>query len=169
MLESEIYATALSKKNFSTFGQVIQADGSSSFWINNNKCERFDALAEIDVTLSTGGPVISIFRSKPYEVPVKLSVFERHPFGSQAFFPLHSDPFLIIIANDKDGMPYKPKAFLTNGNQGVNIGKNVWHGALTPIIKECEFLVVDRSDPKTNLELFELSKPIAVFPKEKKV
>ena len=64
MPELEIYATSLSKRKFSTFGQVIQADGSSSFWINDNKCERFDALAEIDVTFSTGSPVISIFRSK---------------------------------------------------------------------------------------------------------
>ena len=163
MQKTILYASKLSKKSFAQFGQVIETEGSSSFWINEKKCKRFDALADIDVTRSSGHPVISIFKSRPYSIPIKLRIFERHPLGSQAIFPIKSDQFLITIAEDKNGVPYNPKAFLTNGKQGVNIYKNIWHGVLTPIGRQSEFLVVDRSDPDTNLELFELTTPIEVF------
>ena len=79
-------------------------------------------------------------------------MLERHPFGSQAFIPLHSDPFLIIVAEDINGKPAVPEVFITNGKQGINIRRNSWHGVLTPIIRECDFLVIDLSDFEPNLE-----------------
>ena len=76
--------------------------------------------------------------------------------------PLHSDPYLVIVADDIYGKPSVPEAFVTNGHQGVNIFKNTWHGVLTPIVNDCDFLVVDLSDCKENLEEFILPESIAV-------
>jgi ureidoglycolate lyase len=36
--------------------------------------------------------------------------------------------------------------------QGVNIGRNVWHGILTPLEGISEFAVVDRGGEGINLE-----------------
>ena len=36
--------------------------------------------------------LITIFKGTPYEFPLKLSMVERHPFGSQAFMPLSPRP-----------------------------------------------------------------------------
>ena len=42
-----------------------------------------------------GRVLISIVKGTPYEFPLKLTMVERHPFGSQAFVPLSPRPFLV--------------------------------------------------------------------------
>ena len=97
-------------------------------------------------------PLISIFHGKPYDLPLTLKMVERHPLGSQAFYPLSDKPFLVIVAGDLSGTPDKPRAFLTGLGQGVNIAMNTWHGVLTPLETEADFLVVDRGGDGNNLE-----------------
>ena len=162
MIDHYIYAKLLSKKRFKKFGEVIETDGSDFFSINNNRCKRFDSLGNIDIDFATGKPIISIFRSQSFTLPHKVTLFERHPFGSQAFLPLHTDPFLVIMAENKGEAPHGPKAFITNGHQGINIFRNTWHGILTPIVKQTDFIVVDRSEAKTNVEEYYLEVPIHV-------
>ena len=160
MSTTVLTAESLTTNNFSDFGNVIETAGKNSFKINNEMCTRFDNLAEISFDIGVGKPIISIFRGKPYQLPIELNLMERHPLGSQAFIPIHKDPFLVIVASDLNGRPDIPKIFITNGNQGVNIFKNTWHGVLTPVVEECDFLVVDRSGPTSNLEEFLFEKPI---------
>ena len=152
MTKKIIHARKLNYDDFSKFGDVIDTDGHDYFEINNGMCKRFNRISEINVDDKIGQPSISIFRSKHYHLPMHLTMLERHPFGSQAFMPLHSDPFLIIVAEDINGKPAVPEVFITNGKQGINISRNTWHGVLTPIIRECDFLVIDLSDFQPNLE-----------------
>jgi Ureidoglycolate hydrolase len=107
-------------------------------------------------------PLISIFRGQPYELPLELRMVERHPLGSQAFFPLSARPFLVIVAPDEAGTPGTPRAFLTGPGQGVNIAMNTWHGVLTPLEAESDFLVVDRGGEGDNLEEFHFPSPYRV-------
>ena len=153
---------ALSKSGFREFGDVLETDGREHFLINNDMCKRYDRLSEITSDTGVGAPHISIFRGKPYGLPLRLQLLERHPFGSQAFMPLHSDPFLVIVADDVNGEPSIPKVFFTTGHQGVNLNKNTWHGVLTPVIAECEFLVIDRFGPTLNLDEFVLTQNIII-------
>ena len=152
----------LSKNNFHKFGDVLETEGREHFLINNAMCKRYDKLSEVTTDTGVGVPQISIFRGKPYNFPLQLQLLERHPFGSQAFMPLHSDPFLVIVATDVNGEPSIPKVFFTNGRQGININKNTWHGVLTPIISECDFLVVDRFGSTPNLDEFTLNQKIII-------
>ena len=48
--------------------------------------------------------------------------------------------------------PAEPIAFRTAPGQGVNIGRNIWHGILTPLDKTSDFAVVDRGGEGVNLE-----------------
>ena len=97
-------------------------------------------------------PNISLAHSRPFRLPLELAMVERHPLGSQAFFPLNDRPFLVVVAPDGNGAPGRPLAFLTNGRQGVNYRRNVWHGILTPLDREQSFLIVDRKGDGDNLE-----------------
>ncbi|MBN9332887.1 ureidoglycolate lyase, partial [Devosia sp.] len=54
------------------------------------------------------------------------------------------------------------RAFLPARGQGVNIAMNTWHGVLTPLDKESDFLVVDRGGDGNNLEEFTLAPPFLV-------
>jgi len=87
---------------------------------------------------------------------------ERHPFGSQAFYPLSPRPFLIVVAGDLHGTPARPRAFITAPGQGVNIAMNTWHGVLTPLEAESDFLVIDRGGLGNNLEEFFFPEPYLV-------
>ena len=78
--------------------------------------------------------------------------------------PLHSNPFLVIVAEDINGKPTTPKVFFTNGTQGINIYKNTWHGVLTPLFTQGDFLVIDRVGPTPNLEEFTLTQKTIIKP-----
>ncbi len=96
---------------------------------------------------------VSLARARPYALPLRLELVERHPLGSQAFVPLGPDPFLVIVAPDEYGVPGEPVAFLTRPGQGVNYLPNVWHGVLAPLGREARFLIVDRVEGEgVNLE-----------------
>ncbi len=147
---------------FASFGQVIQTEGAHHYPINGGMTERFHDLARIELAGEGARPLISIFRGRPCDLPLTLSLVERHPLGSQAFFPLSSHPFLVIVAGDENGVPVGLRAFRTGPSQGVNIGMNVWHGVLTPLEAEADFLVVDRGGEGSNLEEHRFDSPWSI-------
>jgi len=119
--------------------------------INQGNCARYHNRAVLDFD-SAGQPGISVFHAQPYALPHSLDLMERHPKGSQAFIPMYAAPFLVIVAEDNDGQPARPKAFLTQMQQGINIHRGVWHGVLSPLNKAASFAVVDWIGEANNLE-----------------
>ncbi len=156
---NEIRAEPLSRRDFAPFGQVIEMEGAQHYPINAGNTERYHDLAAIQLGGINPRPIISLFRGKPVSLPYVLRLVERHPLGSQAFYPLAPRPFLAIVAPDENGSPGKPHAFLTAPGQGINIGMNVWHGVLTPLEAESDFIVVDRAGEGINLEEYEFDTP----------
>jgi ureidoglycolate lyase len=142
----------LTREAFAPFGDVIETEGASSFPINAGKCTRYHDLAKIETTGEKARPMISLLRGEPYPLPLELSMVERHPLGSQAFIPLSDHPFLVVVAQQTADGPGDPIAFRTAPGQGVNIGRNVWHGILTPLDGVSDFAVVDRGGEGVNLE-----------------
>ena len=149
---ANILIEPLSPQAFAAFGQVIQMAGAEHYPINNGMTERYHDLARVELGGVHARPLISLFRGQPYELPLSLKLVERHPLGSQAFYPLSDQPFLVIVAEDLSGIPDTPRAFLTEPGQGVNIAMNTWHGVLTPLHQICDFIVIDRGGDGTNLE-----------------
>ena len=142
----------LTREAYAPFGQVIMAEGANHYPINGGMTERFHDLAKVELGGVHPRPLISIFRGQPYTLPLTLKLVERHPLGSQAFYPLSTSPWLVIVATDEGGSPTGLRAFRPAPGQGVNIAMNTWHGVLTPLDHPADFLVVDRGGDGNNLE-----------------
>jgi ureidoglycolate lyase len=138
---------------FAPFGDVLEAAGDHRL-INQGQCLRFHDLARLEFT--DAGPGLSVFSAEPCSLPYTLTLIERHPAGSQAFIPMTQHPFLVIVS---DGPDARPRAFLTNGAQGINLHRGTWHGVLTPLHPPGLFAVIDRIGPGPNLEEHHFTDP----------
>ncbi len=159
---SVITTRPLTVEAFTPFGQVLQKDGAHSYLINSGNCTRFHDLANVETTGENARTLISIFTAKPFAFPLTLTMVERHPLGSQAFYPLSGKPWVVIVCGDDNGQPGVPQAFVAAPDQGVNIGRNVWHAVLTPLEVTADFLVVDRGGDGMNLEEHHFVTPLII-------
>jgi ureidoglycolate lyase len=149
-MTNEITARPLTPAGFSAFGDVITL-GENPKMINQGLCERHHDLAALDFGRE-GRAGISLFNAQARTLPYILEMVERHPDGSQAFLPMTQNPFLVIVAPDKGGVPGTPLAFLTEPGQGINLHRGIWHGVLTPLHAPGLFAVVDRIGDTPNLQ-----------------
>ena len=148
-MSTDIQIEPLTAEAFAPFGDLIEPSGEPTVMINRGKCGRYHDIANLDFADGKAG--ISVFEGEPYTLPITLDLMERHPLGSQAFLPLTSEPYLVIVAVDDSGVPGRPRAFLAKADQGVNYHRNTWHGVLTPLNKKALFAVVDRIGDGNNL------------------
>ena len=94
---------------------------------------------------------ISIVIAHPRPRPIAITLMERHPLGSQIFYPLQDRPWLVVVCGDPtDRTSFR--AFSATGRQGINYARNTWHHPLLVLEAESRFLVVDRKGPGANLE-----------------
>lgn len=141
----------LTREAFRPFGDVIGMEGSAHFTINQGFAERFNDLANVEVSMEGGATNVSLFLGTPRPLPFEIRLMERHPLGSQIFLPLQDRPWLVLVAGDvHDFASYR--AFAATGRQGVNYARNVWHHPLLVMDIDSRFIVVDRKGPGNNLE-----------------
>lgn len=148
---------SLTKQAFAPFGDVVTIDGAELRMINQGSTERFHDLAKIDVADEGGHAIVSLFRGQPFASPIEIAMMERHPLGSQLFYPLTDRPFLAVVAPDEDGRPGVPLAFFCSPGTGVNYARNTWHHPLLSLQAASDFLVIDRDGPGNNLEELDYS------------
>ena len=154
----------LTKAAFRPFGDVIEIEGAETRTINEGFAERFHDLAAIDVESTGGRPLLSIFRATPRTSPIRISMLERHPLGTQAFFPLAPAAWLVVVAEGGDAPDLATlRCFRAQGNQGVNYAIKAWHFPVLVLIPEQYFLVVDRGGPGNNLEEYQFPEGSAVI------
>ncbi len=148
----QIKAVPLSATEFVPYGSVIDTKGEPSFLINGGRCGRFHDIAQPRVIDPDGRIAISSGLSQAVSLPMQVPMLERHPLGSQAFVPTQGAQMVIVVAEDKDGIPHAPRAFVSDHGQGVQYNANIWHGVLAPLQGPADFLIVDRVGPGNNLE-----------------
>ena len=158
----DIVIERLDADAFAPFGDVIELRQTPDVMINRGLCGRHHDLVALDF-IEDGRAGISLFDGTPYTLPHVLDLVERHPLGSQAFLPMSVEPFLIVVAEDENGTPVRPRAWITNGRQGVNYHRGTWHGVLTPLSRPALFTVVDRIGDGANLEEVTLAPPYRVI------
>jgi ureidoglycolate lyase len=137
----------LTRAAFAPFGEVVEIEGAQHFPINQGYAERYNDLARVDA----GATNVSIVIAKPRPSPIRLDLMERHPLGSQIFYPLQNRPWLVVVCGDpSDTASFR--AFVASGRQGVNYARNVWHHPLLVVDADSRFMVVDRKGEGVNLE-----------------
>ena len=150
----------LTKDAFLPFGNVLETDGVNPEMINFGNTQKFGDLAEI--TLEDGGQAqLSIYRSHAIELPFRILLMERHPLGSQAFYPLHERPFPLVVAlpgtfPGAEGI----RVFLTNGRQGVNLHPGVWHHYQITLGQDSDYIVFDRGGTGENCQEHRLTEEV---------
>jgi len=145
----------ITAERFAPYGDVIHAAPAAVQAMNDARFERFDDLAKVDIEQAGGGRLaISIARSKtPTALPHRFDMVERHPLGSQAFIPLAPFSFVVVVAPAGESVDIADlRAFVTNGSQGINYHKGVWHMPLIATEDGQAFLVIDRVPGENNCE-----------------
>jgi ureidoglycolate lyase len=141
----------LTKAAFAPFGEVVEADGALVKAINQGFATRCDGLAGVDVGAEGGAVNISLFVAQPRPLPIHVEIMERHPLGTQLFYPLQGRPWLVLVCTDPaEASTYR--AFSASGRQGVSYARNVWHHPLLVLDPDSRFFIVDRGGAGHNLD-----------------
>jgi ureidoglycolate lyase len=140
----------LTKEAFSLFGEVVEIDDAQHYPINQGFAERFNNLANIDVNTDGGEVNVSIFTAIPRPKPISIKLMERHPLGTQLFYPLQNESWLVLVCADPT-VESSYKLFQATGTQGVNYARNAWHHPLL-VHNNSRFIIVDRKGAENNLE-----------------
>lgn len=148
-------ALPLNAENFAPFGQVIDCAGHDSYAVNGGSSQRFSDLAQLECD-ATGRLALSIFRASARQAPFALTVLERHPLGSQAFVPLNGQRFLVVAA-DSPADAGRLRVFISNGRQGINFRRGVWHHPLLAL-EAGDFLVADRIGEGGNCDTVDIGR-----------
>ncbi len=158
-----ISALPITPERFAPFGDVIHASSDAKAAMNDARFERFSGLADVDAQGQHAS--ISIARCKmPSSLPYRVDLVERHPLGSQAFIPLSHFRFFVVVGPAAESVePEDLCAFVTNGSQGVNYRRGVWHMPMIALESGQEFLIVDRGIDGENCEEHYFSDPVTLL------
>ena len=163
MSELTLRAVPITPERFAPFGDVIHASTDSKAVMNDGRFERFSGLADVDAEGRQAS--ISVARCKVRtSLPYRFDLVERHPLGSQAFMPLSRFRFFVVVAPAAESVePEDLQAFVTNGSQGVNYHKGVWHMPMIALEEGQEFLIVDPGADGENCEEHYFSDPVTLI------
>lgn len=152
----------LTRDAFMPFGDTVDGTDLPTITINQGFAERVNGLARVETAGHTGIVNVSLFVAHKRPQPIAIQMMERHPLGSQLFYPLQDRDWLVVVCADpREWQSYR--AFRATGRQGVNYARNVWHHPLLVLADHERFFVVDRGDaastPANNLEEIWLDEP----------
>jgi len=144
----------ITRKNFKKFGDLISKKKIKPININNGYAKRFNNLCKINTSVKKGSTIMSIFSAKKRKFPMKITMMEKHPLGSQAFVPMSETKFLVFVApKGKKPNTKKIQSFIVPKQTGINYKPGIWHFPLIST-KSMNFLVIDRKGKGNNLVIY---------------
>ena len=154
---------ALTRESFAPYGDVIEAGPGQTTMMNDERFERYDDLCRVET--DAGGRVAVGIAScvEATVLPHEFDHVERHPLGSQAFVPLGFCRFVLAVAPPGEIFAAADmRAFVTNGQQGINYHRGTWHMPLIAPEQGQRFLIVDRAGDSPNCEECRLDQPLTL-------
>ena len=153
----------LTREAFAPFGDVIETAGARSFPINAGTTTRYHDLAQVELAGESPRTLVSLFEGKAWHAPIAIGMLERHPLGSQAFYPVDGGRMLIIVAPPGELDESQIRAFISAPDQGVNYARGTWHHPLLCLQHPGRFIVVDRGGDGHNCDEQVLKQPLSVL------
>lgn len=156
----------LSAAAFARYGRVLQVppSGAPTETINAGTAQRFELLADAQLTAAAGRPVLAISRALPRELPLTLHEMERHVLGSQSFVPIGAARRFAVVVAPPGPAPAAADlaAFVTDGSQGIWLAPGTWHHALLAL-DGGDFLVVERRADAPDCDIARLASPVQLL------
>jgi len=153
----------LGEEAFAPFGVVVETRKLRPKIINEGHTHKFADLLPFDCDHEGGRLAVHLYRSRQRQLPLEIGILERHPLGSQAFWPLQDRPYVVVVA------PPGPepdeaaiRAFLASGHQAIQYHRGTWHHYQISLEADCEYLVLDREGPGKNCDEVKLSQPLVI-------
>ena len=137
-----VTAVPLTVEGFGPFGDVVSAGLKQGQSANQGTAVRFDWCAGLETTRAGARPNLAVFRSVAKVLPFEVKLLERHPCNTQAFLPMVTTRFLIVVApDDAQGGPDVTglRAFVCGPGQGINYRRGVWHHPIIALETPAEF------------------------------
>ena len=155
-----LHAQPLTPAAFAPFGIVLAVEGQPDTLpqrsINGGTTQRFDLLADLQLTTAGGVPTVALFRAQARQFPLPITEMERHAQGCQMFVPLGTQRFVVVVARPGPAPQAQDlHAFVTNGRQGVVLAPGTWHHALLAV-EGGDFVVVERRAGEVDCEVCSL-------------
>lgn len=153
----------LTPERFAPFGDVIAMRNDCMEKMNAARFDRFVDLAAVDVDGGCAAVNLSLMRCVITSgLPYQIELLERHPRGSQAFFPTSGHDYVVAVAPPAEQPdPHALVAFRVRGDQGINLRRGVWHLPMLGFVRHQSFLVVDRKGDG-NCDEFALTTPVTL-------
>jgi ureidoglycolate lyase len=156
-------AEQLTAESFAPFGEVIEIGDREPLVSEDQFAETYPDLAHIDVIAKDGRPQLNLVRATPRKLPLQIQFLERYQLSSRVIMPLLFYPFMIIVApNGASADPSSLRAFVSDGQQGVNLAKGVWQHPLIALKRRMNFLTLDRAGPGRNREQINLDEGLQI-------
>lgn len=162
----ELELEPLTPEAFEPFGQVIDTAtlrpaGAES--INDGHTLKFADLLPFDCDFEGGRVALHYYRSEARRLPLEIRILERHPLGSQAFWPLQDRPYVVVVAPPGPTPDASAvRAFRASGTQAVQYSRGTWHHYQISLEGDCEYLVLDRAGPGENCDEAVLTSPVVL-------
>jgi len=157
-MEKIIQPIKITRSNFSSYGDLISAEGINALDINAGYAKRFDNLADINTSKDDGKTILSIFSATKRTFPMRIDMMEKHPLGSQAFIPMKETTFLCFVAPTGDFPNIsKIQSFIIPPKVGINYKAGIWHFPLIST-EDTNFAVIDRKGVGENLIIHNFEK-----------
>jgi ureidoglycolate lyase len=154
-----LHLEPLTADAFAPFGHVIAIETATPLAINQGFATRWNDLVPVDVGAEAGRAQVCLFVATPRPTPIAITLMERHPLGSQLFYPLQDRPWAVVVCGDPN-IPASYRAFRASGRQGVSYNRNIWHHPLLVLDQDSRFIVVDRAGPGANIDEVLLPSPL---------
>jgi len=144
---STLRPVPLTRENFAPYGDVLSVEGSDHVVINRGYAQKHYNLCDMDCNDFGGVATLHLYIGKARSFPLKIDMMEKHPHFTQTFMPRSAEPFLVVVAlGDKTPDLQTLAVFKTDGSQGVQYKKGIWHFPLIALNSGEQFIVIDRND-----------------------
>lgn len=167
-IEAILNLEPLTGEAFEPFGVVVdfsesQRPAMQPERINEGHTLKFADLLPFDCEHEGGRVALHLYRSAGRELPLTIRGLERHPLGSQAFWPLQDRAYVVIVAPPGPAPdPGRIRAFRASGTQAIQYHRGTWHHYQVSLGADADYLVLDRAGPGNNCDEIELSRPIVI-------
>ena len=144
-----IVAEPLTAEAFKPFGAVVEGPPTPSRVYISDTLANGRAHAPVCLSVATVEP--------KKELPLRVTVLERHEHSSQTFVPLSVSRYLVLATLDAPGGGpdlNRLRAFVARAGQGVTYAMGTWHHPVTVLDTPASFAVLMWRDGTSGDEEF---------------